>query len=656
MMHPEKFDVIVVGGGHAGCEAAMASARMGVKTLLLTQNIETIGVLSCNVSVGGLGKSTAFFDTFGLGSVNSFCIDRAATNYKVLNRSKGPAVRAHHAILDRNLYRTAMRKVVENQTNLSIFQQAVDDILIENDQVVGVVTQIGIKFSCKAVIITTGTFLEGKIHVGLNNFTAGRAGDPASITLAHRLKELNIPQGRLKTGTPPRIDGRSIDFSKLTPHYSEGLENGDFPVFNYKGDTSICPKQLPCWSTRTTTDTHDILRTGFDRSPMFTGVIEGVGPRYCPSIEDKINRFADKDSHQIMLEPEGLDVNEYYPNGISTSLPFDVQYEAIRSIPGLENAHITRPGYAIEYNYFHPSCVKRTLELKSIKNVYFAGQNLSSSGYVEANSMGIVAGTNAALRVQEKDEWIPMRHESYLGVLIDDLTTKTGEIVEPYRLFTSRAEHRLYLREDNADTRMTPIGRKLGLVGDEQWDYFCRKQDAIAKLEEQLKSTWVNPRILSKEESLANIGTEISHEFNLADLIKRPGVTYDKISNITKAANLDASLHMEAFETEFGKPLAKAITEQVEIKAKYAGYINHQQEEVKRMSKVDDIKLPADFDYTEIVALSTEVKQKLNKFKPEDLGQASRISGIPPAAISIIMIYMKKKGLLTKVNQPSIDI
>ena len=643
MLYPQEFDVIVVGGGHAGTEAALAAARMGAKTLLLSHNIETLGQMSCNPSIGGIGKGHLVKEVDALGGAMALATDESGIQFRILNSSKGPAVRATRAQADRILYKAAIRQRLENQPNLWLFQQAVDDLMVEGDRVVGAVTQVGIRFRSRTVVLTAGTFLDGKIHVGLQNYAAGRAGDPPAVSLSARLKELQLPQGRLKTGTPPRLDGRTIDFSQCTEQPGDGVPGGlnpeaGVPVFSFMGKASLHPQHMPCWITHTNERTHDIIRSGFDRSPMFTGKIEGVGPRYCPSVEDKINRFADKDSHQIFLEPEGLSTHEYYPNGISTSLPFDIQYDLVRSMKGLENAHILRPGYAIEYDYFDPRSLKSNFETRQIQGLFFAGQINGTTGYEEAAAQGLFAGLNAALQCRGDAPWLPARDQAYLGVLVDDLISKG--VTEPYRMFTSRAEFRLQLREDNADMRLTETGRKMGLVDDARWDAFCRKRDAVSRETERLKSTWVNPRSLPAEESVRVLGKAIEHEYNLFDLLRRPGVGLADLMSLSEGRYASADVSRETLGDHY-----EAVTEQVEIAAKYAGYIGRQIEEVERSSHYEKLKLPADLDYMQVSALSMEARQKLAKHRPETLGLASRISGITPATISLLLIHLKKGGV-----------
>ncbi|MBI3344076.1 MAG: tRNA uridine-5-carboxymethylaminomethyl(34) synthesis enzyme MnmG [Gammaproteobacteria bacterium] len=621
MQYQNKFDVIIVGGGHAGTEAALASARMGARTLLLTQSIETLGQMSCNPSIGGIGKGHLVKEVDTLGGLMAHAADQAGIQFRILNASKGPAVRATRAQADRVLYRQVVRHALETQPNLSIFQQAVEDLIIEGERVTGVVTQMGVRFNAQCVVMTVGTFLAGRIHVGLSNYQGGRAGDPPANALASRMRDLPFRVGRLKTGTPPRIDGRTIDYSKLTP------QPGDdpLPVFSFMGRAEDHPRQVSCHITHTNEKTHEIIRNGLDRSPMYTGVIEGVGPRYCPSIEDKIVRFADKTSHQIFVEPEGLTTHEVYPNGISTSLPFDVQMELVRSIKGFENAHLTRPGYAIEYDYFDPRDLQPSLETKIISNLFFAGQINGTTGYEEAAAQGIIAGINAALRVQDKAPWCPRRDEAYVGVLIDDLITRGTS--EPYRMFTSRAEYRLLLREDNADLRLTPRGRELGVVDDARWRIFETKREAIEKEQQRLQTTWVRPESLSAGDAERVLGQAITREYNLLDLLRRPDVTYRSLMTLPGA----------------GEALADdKAAEQVEIQAKYHGYIERQHDEIARQRRHEETALPSDFDYMNVRGLSREIQQKLNSHKPATLGQAGRISGVTPAALSLLLVHIKQ--------------
>ena len=631
MHYPKTYDVIVIGGGHAGTEAALAAARMGCATLLLTHNVETLGQMSCNPAIGGIGKSHLVKEIDALGGAMALATDRAGIQFRVLNSRKGPAVRATRAQADRALYKAAIRAVLENQANLDIFQQAADDLVVEGETVKGVVTQTGIRFSTKTVVLTTGTFLGGTIHIGMENHRGGRAGDPPSIALAQRLRELPLRVGRLKTGTPPRIDAKSVDFSVMQ------AQPGDTPrpVMSFLGSRDLHPEQVNCWITHTNLQTHDIIRGGLDRSPMYTGVIEGVGPRYCPSIEDKIHRFADKDSHQVFIEPEGLNTHELYPNGISTSLPFDVQLALVRSIRGMESAHITRPGYAIEYDYFNPQDLQHTLETKVIRNLFFAGQINGTTGYEEAGAQGLLAGLNAGLRAQEKEGWYPTRDQAYTGVLVDDLITLGTR--EPYRMFTSRAEYRLMLREDNADTRLTEKGRELGLVDDARWAAFCAKQEAIAAETARLKATWAHPGSALAARFSELTGQELSRESHLLDLLKRPQVSYAQLAELSPpAGGADA--------------LGAAVGEQIEIAVKYAGYVDRQSEEVERLRLQEGLALPADFDYDAVKGLSNEVRQKLKDGRPETLAQAGRIPGVTPAAVSLLMITLKKQG---RARQPA---
>lgn len=629
MSFSQNFDVIVVGGGHAGTEAALVAARMGRKTLLLTHNLETLGQMSCNPSIGGIGKGHLVKEIDALGGAMAEAIDEAGIQFRMLNSSKGPAVRATRAQADRVLYRQAIRRRLENQSNLWLIQQAVDDLMLQGEQIVGVVTQLGVKFFARTVILTTGTFLAGLAHVGNNNFQAGRAGDAPSISLAQRLRELKLPVGRLKTGTPPRIDGRSINYSLL----QEQPGDDPVPVFSFLGNAAQHPRQISCWITRTNRCTHDVIRGGLGRSPLFTGKIEGIGPRYCPSIEDKIVRFSDKDSHTIFLEPEGLDTHEVYPNGISTSLPYDVQIELVRSIKGLENAHVTRPGYAIEYDYFDPRALKSSLETRAIEGLFFAGQINGTTGYEEAAAQGLLAGLNAALKVQEHAAWCPRRNEAYLGVLVDDLITRG--VTEPYRMFTSRAEYRLQLREDNADMRLTEVGYRLGLVSESRWQAFEIKRAAIEVEQQRLRNVWVRPGMLPDAELIRVLGKTIEKEYSLHELLRRPDVTYASLMSLLDAEETVAD---------------EQVAEQVEINIKYEGYIERQKQEVARHNHYEMTSLPKDIDYRSVRGLSSEVQQKLNQHKPETIGHAARISGVTPAAISLLLVHLKRGFILSEIK------
>ncbi|MCW8354914.1 tRNA uridine-5-carboxymethylaminomethyl(34) synthesis enzyme MnmG [Marinomonas pontica] len=627
MDFPSCFDVIVVGGGHAGTEAALASARMGVKTLLLSHNIETLGQMSCNPAIGGIGKSHLVKEIDALDGAMALATDKAGIQFRTLNSRKGPAVRATRAQADRILYKAAIRYQLENQENLWLFQQSAEDLIVENGAARGVVTQTGIRFNSKTVVLTAGTFLGGVIHVGLQNHAGGRAGDPPSIGLAQKLRALPFRVDRLKTGTPPRIDARTVDFSQMQAQPGDDID----PVMSYMGNRSMHPRQIECFITHTNERTHDIIRSGMDRSPMYTGVIEGVGPRYCPSIEDKIVRFADKNSHQIFIEPEGLTTHELYPNGISTSLPFDVQIELVRSMKGMENAHIIRPGYAIEYDYFNPQDLKYSLETKHMPGLFFAGQINGTTGYEEAGAQGLLAGLNAALLAQDKDAWTPRRDEAYLGVLVDDLISMGTK--EPYRMFTSRAEYRLILREDNADMRLTEKGRELGLVSDERWAAFCKKREAIELETQRLKSSWIVPNTPEAESINPKLETPITHEYSLLDLLKRPNIVYSDVANLKNALE---------------EPVDEQVSEQVQIAVKYAGYISRQAEDIERLRRQENTELPADLDYSKMEGLSNEIKQKLTQLRPATLAAASRIQGVTPAAVSLLLIHLKKRAIARK--------
>ena len=633
MFYQQEFDVIVVGGGHAGTEAALASARMGQSTLLLTHNVETLGQMSCNPAIGGIGKGHLVKEIDALGGLMAQAIDKSGIQFRILNASKGPAVRATRAQADRVLYKQAVRQALESTENLKIFQQAVDDLIVENEIVTGVITQMGLKFKAKAVVLTVGTFLGGRIHIGLSNYEGGRAGDPPANALSKRLRDLPFNVKRLKTGTPPRIDGKTIDYSQLQ------AQPGDdpVPVFSFLGKKEDHPAQVSCYITYTSEKTHDIIRSGLDRSPMYSGVIEGVGPRYCPSIEDKVVRFADKSTHQLFIEPEGLNTYEVYPNGISTSLPFDVQLDFVRSIKGFENAHIMRPGYAIEYDYFDPQDLLPSLETRFIQGLFFAGQINGTTGYEEAAAQGLIAGMNAALKIQGKDSWTPGRDEAYIGVLVDDLITQGTQ--EPYRMFTSRAEYRLILREDNADLRLTEKGRELGLVDDERWAQFESKRNAIVAEQQRLHEEFVRPEKISKTDQERVLGKPLNREARLIELLRRPDVSYKSLMSLSSAHGTDID------------PL---VAEQVEIQAKYSGYIERQQDEIERAQRNDEKVIPLNFDYSAISGLSAEVQEKLMKIKPTTIGQASRIQGVTPAAISLLLVFIKKQsrsGITKKINE-----